>query len=83
MKMMQAGSKEAIAYELFHFVDEILHAFKWLDMFDLRIRFCYWAHRYDGNDEHTKLSKRILLRMVKRAKKSGQWGRLPPLGSMK
>lgn len=74
---MQPGSKKAIAYEFFHFVDEVLHAWGWLDTFDFRARFCFWAHRHDGNDEHTKLSKRILLRIVKKAKKSGQWGRLP------
>jgi hypothetical protein len=79
--MMQPGSKEAIAYEFFHFVDEVLHALGWLDAIDIRVRFCRWAHRYDDDHRDNLQWKKVIV-MVKRAKESGQWGRMPPLGSM-
>lgn len=46
---LKAGSKEAIAYAFFLFVDEVLHA---LDNTPLgwgewRGAFCEWCHRYD------------------------------------
>lgn len=50
---MNAGSLEAILYEIKHgdiftVLDEILHAFDFLiGDFDWRFRFCQWAHRKD------------------------------------
>ena len=50
---MQAGSFQAVVYELFHLVDELLHTLEvlvpeqWLEYKSWRTRFCDWCHRKD------------------------------------
>jgi len=41
-----------LVYEFFHVIDEVLHAFEYVDALDFlwgdwRVRFCGWCHRKD------------------------------------
>jgi hypothetical protein len=48
---LYAGTLKAIVYELFHALDEVIHAIPFLEEREWALRFCNWAHRYDWDDE--------------------------------